>query len=88
MQRLLTCCLNIEGVVYRCYSKYVFLKFSANLIKKTPVLESLFNKVADLQAPRQEFFYEIYETFKNALALQNTSGGCFHKHFAVVQNHS
>ena len=36
-----------EAAVYRCSSKKVFLKFR-NIHRKTPVLESLFNKVACL----------------------------------------
>ena len=44
--------------------------------RKTPVLESLFNKLAGLQlyqkeTPTQVFSCKYYEIFKN------TSGGCF-----------
>ena len=38
----------VEAAARRCFSKYVFLKFS-NIHGKTPVLEPHFNKVAGLQ---------------------------------------
>ena len=38
----------LEVAVRRCFSKLVFLKEFRNNHRKTPVLESLFNKVAGL----------------------------------------
>ena len=40
----------LEVAVRRCFSKLVFLKEFRNNHRKTPVLESLFNKVAGLKA--------------------------------------
>ena len=40
--------LHLEAVVTRCSSKWVFVRFQ-NFHRKTPVLESLFNKVPDPQ---------------------------------------
>ena len=63
-----------EAVVRKCFSKHLrgsekFRKFH----RKTPVLESIFNKVADLKTfSTQVFSSEICEFF-----LQNNSGGCF-----------
>ena len=39
--------LHLEATVRRCFSKYVFLK-TLQIHRKTPVLESLFKKVAGL----------------------------------------
>ena len=36
-----------------------------NIHRKTPVLESFFNKVTDLQTPTQVFSCEYCEIFKN-----------------------
>ena len=45
-----------EAVVHRCSSKLVFLKNFASFTKKKPVLESLSNKVTDLN----DFFSEHF----------------------------
>ena len=42
--------ISSEAAVHRCSSKLVFLKIFRNTHKKTPVLGSLFNKLASLQA--------------------------------------
>ena len=56
-------------------SKQMFLKYLQNH-KKTPVLESLFNKVADLKACN--FIKKrLQGKFLRAAFLQNTSGSCF-----------
>ena len=39
-----------EAAICRCSSKQLLLKFVCNIHRKTPVLESLFNKIPDLQA--------------------------------------
>ena len=61
-----------------------FLKNIANFCRKTPVLESLFNKVAGLRACifiKKRLQHRCFPVtfhlriFKNT--LQNTSGGCF-----------
>ena len=62
----------------------MFLKIG-NIYKKTPVLESLFKKVAGLEARKfiqrrlQHRYFPVYiaKFSKTAFSIEHTSGGCF-----------
>ena len=63
----------------------MFSKIGVLKHNETPVLESLYNKVAGLKACNcikketltQVFSCKYWEILKNSLFLQNTSGSCF-----------
>ena len=77
------CSKAIEAVVWRSSLKRCSLKFR-KIHRKTPVPESLFNKVAGSacnfiknETLAQVFSCEFCEISNNVFFLQNTSGGCF-----------
>ena len=65
-------------VIYSCRKTWCSSKF-CNIHRKTPVLESLFNKVSGLKAcifiekytPTQLFSYEYYKIFKNNFFMEH-----------------
>ena len=60
----------IKAVFRRCSSKYMFLK-TLQILRKTPVLESLFKKVAGLkETPIQMFSCVICGIFKNTFCYR------------------
>ena len=62
----------------RMFFKLDVLKNFCKFHRKTPVLETLFNKVAGLkETSTQVFSCENCKIFKNTFFLRNTSGGCF-----------
>ena len=65
----------VEAAIRRYLAKYVFLKFRY-IHSKTSVLESLFNKVAELCYQHRCFPVNIANFLRTAF-LQNTSSGCF-----------
>ena len=76
----------MEAVVWRCSSNRCSLKFR-KFHRKTPGLESLFNKVASPQACnlikkrlQHRCFPMKYAKFLRTPFLQKTSGGCFFIH--------
>ena len=58
--------VTIRSSQRRCSIKKLFLKF-CNFHRKTPVLESFFNKVADLEAPTQVFSCEYCEILRTSV---------------------
>ena len=61
-----------KAVIRRCFLKEACLKIH----RKTPALESLFNKVAGLQlykkaTPTHLFFYGYCEIFKNSFFIEH-----------------